>query len=51
MNLVYFDVTFFKKGTCHIRFKNAKLLEKFNIYGSRRKVGYRQPTVKSDTTR
>jgi len=35
--LKYFDVTFFKKGTCHIKFKNAELLEKFNLYGSQKK--------------
>jgi protein-L-isoaspartate O-methyltransferase len=35
--LKYFDVTFFKKGTCHIKFKNEKLLEKFNLFGSQKK--------------
>lgn len=33
----YFTATFYKKGTCHITFKDQKLLEKFNIYGSQRK--------------
>jgi hypothetical protein len=37
IELKYFDVTFFKKGTCHIKFKNLELLEKFNLYGSQRK--------------
>lgn len=37
--LKYFTVTFFKKGTLHIQFnEDAKpLLEKFNIYASRKK--------------
>ena len=33
----YFKMTFFKKGTCHLQFKNLDLLKKFNIYGSQRK--------------
>lgn len=33
----YFTVTFYKKGTCHIVFKNMELLKKFNIFGSQRK--------------
>jgi hypothetical protein len=33
----YFDVTFYKKGTCHIRFKDDALLAKFNIFGSQKK--------------
>ncbi|MEK4907368.1 class I SAM-dependent methyltransferase [Niallia sp. FSL M8-0099] len=33
----YFYITFFKKGTCHIEFKNLELLQKFNLYGSQRK--------------
>lgn len=37
VDFVYFKTTFYKKGTCHITFKNDKLLEKFNIYGSQRK--------------
>ena len=37
IDLQYFDVTFYKKGTCHIKFKDARLLEKFNIFGSQRK--------------
>ena len=35
--LKYFDVTFYKKNTCHIVFKNKELLEKFNLFGSQRK--------------
>jgi len=33
----YFLVTFYKKGTCHIEFRNLDLLQKFNLYGSQRK--------------
>lgn len=33
----YFDVTFYKKGTTHIFFRNQELLDKFNIYASRKK--------------
>ena len=33
----YFTATFYKKGTCHIKFKDEDLLLKFNIYGSRMK--------------
>lgn len=33
----YFTATFYKKGTCHIKFKDDDLLLKFNIYGSRMK--------------
>jgi len=33
----YFTVTFYKKGTCHIRFTNDDLLQKFNLYGCQRK--------------
>jgi len=39
----FFDVTFYKKGTTHIRFTNERLLEKFNIYCSRHK-GWLPPT-------
>lgn len=34
----YFELTFFKKGTCHIKFLNKDLLKKFNIYGSQKKA-------------
>lgn len=37
MDLKYFDTTFFKKGTCHITFKDQKLLDKFNVFGSQKK--------------
>jgi hypothetical protein len=37
IELKYFYVTFFKKGTCHIEFKNLDLLHKFNLFGSQRK--------------
>lgn len=33
----YFDVTLYKKGTMHIRFKNQALVDKFNIYCCRKK--------------
>ncbi|HHX67563.1 MAG TPA: DUF4942 domain-containing protein, partial [Gallicola sp.] len=37
IQLKYFTVTFYKKGTCHITFNNDELLKKFNIFGSQRK--------------
>lgn len=37
IELKYFNVTFYKKGTCHITFKDEELLKKFNIFGSQRK--------------
>ena len=37
IHLKYFDVTFYKKGTCHIDFTNLELLKKFNIFGSQHK--------------
>ena len=33
----HFFVTFYKKGTCHIKFKNQDLLDKFNLFASQRK--------------
>lgn len=33
----YFTVTFFKKGTAHFVFKDAELLEKFNLFASQQK--------------
>lgn len=33
----YFTVTFFKKGTAHFVFKDAELLEKFNLFAARHK--------------
>ena len=37
IRLKYFEVTFYKKGTCHITFTNERLLKKLNIYGSQSK--------------
>ncbi len=37
IHLKYFDVTFYKKGTCHIVFKDLEVLKKLNIYGSQQK--------------
>jgi hypothetical protein len=39
----YFLLDFYKKGTCHVTFKNAELLEKFNIFGSQKR-GWLPPT-------
>jgi phospholipid N-methyltransferase len=36
IELKYFLITFYKKGTCHIEFKNLDLLHKFNLFGSQR---------------
>jgi len=33
----FFNLTFFKKGTCHIVFKDDELLKKFNIFGAQHK--------------
>lgn len=33
----FFMISLFKKGTCHITFKNMDLLHKFNLYGSTKK--------------
>ena len=33
----YFKVTFFKKGTCHIVWKNPRIIDKLNIFGSQKK--------------
>lgn len=38
VSLKYFDVTFYKKGTCHIKWTNKRLVEKLNIYGSQKKA-------------
>lgn len=35
IHTTFFDVTFFKKGTCHIVFNNDELLKKFNIFAAR----------------
>lgn len=37
MDMIYFTVDVYKKGTCHIKFKDENLLEKFNIFGSQRR--------------
>lgn len=33
----YFDVTFYKKGTVHIKFREQRLVDVLNIYASRKK--------------
>lgn len=33
----YFVATFYKKGTCHLEFKDMDLLEKFNVFASQKK--------------
>jgi len=37
IELKYFYITFYKKGTCHIEFKDAELLKKLNIFGAQNK--------------
>ena len=37
IQLKYFTVTFYKKGTCHIVLNDDELLKKFNIFGSQHK--------------
>lgn len=37
IQLKYFTVTFYKKGSCHIVFNDDELLKKFNIFGSQKK--------------
>ncbi|MCY8098469.1 DUF4942 domain-containing protein, partial [Bacillus atrophaeus] len=37
IELKYFYLTFYKKGTCHIEFKDKEILKKFNIFGSQKK--------------
>lgn len=37
IQLKYFTVTLYKKGTCHLTFTNERLLKKLNIFGSQRK--------------
>lgn len=48
IQLKYFKVTFYKKGTCHIEFSNLDLLKKFNIYGSQHK-GWLPPVYGKST--
>lgn len=43
IQLKYFMVTFYKKGTCHIEFTNLDLLQKFNLFGSQR-LGWLPPS-------
>jgi len=38
IELKYFYVTFYKKGTCHIEFKDLELLKKFNIFAGKSKM-------------
>ncbi len=33
----HFILTFYKKGTCHLKFRNQELLDKFNLFASQRK--------------
>ena len=33
----YFTLNFYKKGTCHLKFTDDRLLDKFNIFGSQHK--------------
>lgn len=33
----YFEVTFYKKGTTHIKFTSPEILKKFNLYGAQNK--------------
>jgi hypothetical protein len=37
IELEYFYLNFYKKGTCHILFKDLDLLKKFNIFGCQKK--------------
>jgi hypothetical protein len=48
IQLKYFTVTFYKKGTCHIVFSDEKLLKKFNIFGSQQK-GWLPPSYGKST--
>lgn len=48
IELKYFTVTFYKKGTCHIVFKDEKLLKKFNLYGAQKK-GWLPPSYGKKT--
>ena len=54
----YFDVTLYKKGTMHIKFRNQALVDRFNIYCCRKKnwlppsygqTAYRDMTVEEQT--
>lgn len=37
IQLRYFKVTFYKKGTCHIEFTNTDVLKSFNLFASQKK--------------
>lgn len=37
IQLKYFSVTFYKKGSCHIKFHDERLLKKLNIFGCQKK--------------
>ena len=37
IDLRYFEISCFKKGTVHIKFTNQRLLDKFNIFAAQRK--------------
>lgn len=37
IHCTYFDVTFYKKGTCHIEFTDLDALEKFNLFAAKNK--------------
>lgn len=43
IQLHYFNVTFYKKGTAHIEFTNTDVLKSFNLYAGQRK-GWLPPT-------
>ena len=34
----YFDVTFYKKGTCHIAFRDRKIVDRLNIFVGRNRA-------------
>ena len=48
IQLHYFTVTFYKKGTCHIEFTNADVLKSFNIFASQKK-GWLPPSYGKNT--
>lgn len=48
IDLKYFTVTFYKKGTCHIIFKDDELLKKFNIFGAQHR-GWLPPSYGKKT--
>lgn len=48
IELKYFTVTFYKKGTCHIVFKDEELLKKFNLYEAQKK-GWLPPSYGKKT--